>query len=499
MYDLLNNSKVYIEKREVYSYPSGDFCYSPSEAYPEYRFGDIAPERNHAYDMVRSALHGMGFDDGRYGTAEWNPLGELIRPGDNVVIKPNMVMHVHRGDAGLGLDSVITHPSVVRAVADYCLIALNGEGKLTIGDAPLQTCDWDALVDGSGYTALIDYYMSKGRHIGLIDFRLMRSVNKRIGGVTALVGAENSSGDALGYEAVNIGKSSMHMEKIENYEKLRVTNYDPSRMREHHNPDKNEYLIPRTILEANVIINCPKPKTHRKAGVTAAMKNLVGINGHKDWLPHHTKGSLAEKGDEYMNPSLAKRMNTSAAEKSDIAALSNKAGVSMFWGYVSRAFNLLSRVTGKDKYMEGSWYGNDTIWRTICDLNRILIYADKEGRINDGPQRTCLQLGDMIISGDKDGPMAPRPKDVGIIMASVNPAAFDTTACALMGMDQDKIPSISGAYGIEKYPIASFSPLDVKMRSNAEAYDGKSPSQITRELSFAYEATSGWAAHIESD
>ncbi|MDR3225066.1 MAG: DUF362 domain-containing protein [Clostridiales Family XIII bacterium] len=499
MYDLLNDENVYIEKRDVYSYPSGEHHFSPSEAYPEYRLGDLSPESNPVYDMVRAAFHGMGLDDERYGTPQWNPLGDLIKSGDNVVIKPNLVMHVHRGNAALGLDSVITHPSIVRAVTDYCLIALEGAGKLTIGDAPLQTCDWASLVDGHGYTALIAYYDSKGQSVNLIDFRLMHATRKAVAGINVLTNVENSKGDDRGYAAVNIGKYSMHMEKISNYEKLRVTNYDPSKMKEHHNPNKNEYLIPRTILEADVIINCPKPKTHRKAGVTSAMKNLVGINGHKDWLPHHTKGSKAEHGDEYEHASWVKRMGTYAIEKADLASLHNKAALSLFWGYVYRALLVLARKTVKDKFEEGSWYGNDTIWRTICDLNRILLYADKEGIIKKEMQRKCLQVGDLIVSGDKDGPMAPRPKEVGVIATALNPAAFDTTICALMGMDQKKIPSISGAYGIDQYPIAAFSPADVRMISNAEAYNGKAPSAISRARSFGYEATSGWEGHIEAD
>jgi uncharacterized protein (DUF362 family) len=30
-------------------------------------------------------------------------------------------------------------------------------------------------------------------------------------------------------------------------------------------------------LQADVFINLPKPKTHKRAGITGAMKNLVGI------------------------------------------------------------------------------------------------------------------------------------------------------------------------------------------------------------------------------
>ena len=40
-------------------------------------------------------------------------------------------------------------------------------------------------------------------------------------------------------------------------------------------------------------------KTHEKAGLTGAMKNLVGVNGHKEYLPHHMEGSFFSGGDSY--------------------------------------------------------------------------------------------------------------------------------------------------------------------------------------------------------
>ena len=34
-------------------------------------------------------------------------------------------------------------------------------------------------------------------------------------------------------------------------------------------------------IEANVVINVPKLKSHKKACVTGALRDLVGINGNK--------------------------------------------------------------------------------------------------------------------------------------------------------------------------------------------------------------------------
>src|SRR4029450_3442025 len=51
-------------------------------------------------------------------------------------------------------------------------------------------------------------------------------------------------------------------------------------------------------MDADVLINLPKFKTHKKVGITCALKNLVGINANKNWLPHHTEGTPDLGGDQ---------------------------------------------------------------------------------------------------------------------------------------------------------------------------------------------------------
>ena len=70
-------------------------------------------------------------------------------------------------------------------------------------------------------------------------------------------------------------------------------------MRAAHTPTRHAYLIGRRFLECDVFINLPKLKSHQKAGITCALKNLVGINAHKDYLPHFRFGSPSAGGDEY--------------------------------------------------------------------------------------------------------------------------------------------------------------------------------------------------------
>jgi uncharacterized protein (DUF362 family) len=130
--------------------------------YPEYIWSnvDISNEKNHIYEMVRNCLIGLKMDADNFNTENWNPFREFIKEGDTVVIKPNWVLHYNKNKkiTHNSLECLITHPSVVRAITDYCLLALNGTGRIIIGDAPMQGCDLDRLIKVSGYENLFSFY-----------------------------------------------------------------------------------------------------------------------------------------------------------------------------------------------------------------------------------------------------------------------------------------------------------------------------------------------------
>lgn len=92
-------SKVVIEKRKVYQYPS-IAPFRASKSYPEYMFKDMTAEDNEVYDMVRNSFKILGYDAENFGKKEWNPLGKIISPGDKVLLKPNMVMDVNPTGGG---------------------------------------------------------------------------------------------------------------------------------------------------------------------------------------------------------------------------------------------------------------------------------------------------------------------------------------------------------------------------------------------------------------
>ena len=81
-----------------------------------------------------------------------------------------------------------------------------------------------------------------------------------------------------------------------------------------HVDGRNEYLLSATVLSADLVVNLPKLKTHKKTGVSLALKNLVGINGDKNWLPHHCAGSVAQGGDEFPGARLVDRLRSRATD-----------------------------------------------------------------------------------------------------------------------------------------------------------------------------------------
>ena len=103
----------------------------------------------------------MNLDKDNCSTIRWNPFREMIKPGDMVVLKPNMGMHKN-GNKQFTTDCLITHGSIIRAILDYVYIALKGIGKIIIADAPLQKCDFSKVIIENGTKSMIDFYKRHG-------------------------------------------------------------------------------------------------------------------------------------------------------------------------------------------------------------------------------------------------------------------------------------------------------------------------------------------------
>lgn len=441
----------------------------------------ISYEKANVFQMVSEAFYMLGMDKDNYGTPEWNPLREYVHPGDKVLIKPNLVMH--NNPSGEGTECLYTHPSVVDVVIQYVLVALNGAGSIIVGDAPMQGCRFDELTEESGYGVLIDKYKKRKIDIELRDFR--NTVSESMHGVVMEKELRNHESVAvdLGEKSSFSGLSKAHLKN------MRVTDYDPRILQKHHAPGKHEYLIAKEILYADVVINMPKPKTHRKAGVTGALKNLVGINSSKEYLPHHTRQGRQEHGDAFLHKSLWLRLADTYADKKCMSEKEHHYRHALLCRYMGGLFLRIGRKVSHERFSEGSWYGNDTIWRTILDLNKIMQYADKDGRICKERQRRILNVGDMIVSGEKDGPVCPSRKEAGIIIVGEDPCSFDETVVALMGFDGKKIPTISHMRSADP---KIFCNQEYDILSNNDVWNHKGYWDIYKKHNLRFIPNPGW-------
>lgn len=503
--DSMNEKRVFVLKSDWSVYPDPPF--HPSEHFPELDIGEIDKE-NRIYGLVRKVLLGLGMDRNNFGQPDWNPFKELVRPGDKVVLKPNLVLDSHE-DGRRGVMSMVTHASILRPVIDYVLKASKGTARITICDAPLQSASWDKLTKENHYQDLVSYYRHRGITIELLDLRIERSYCNEYGGIEKTV---KLAGDPRGNCIVNLGNESCLSPFERDSERLEITGYPSGTVAQHHNDKKNEYLISQTILNSDVFINLPKMKTHKKAGVTLSLKNLIGIIADKSWIAHHRRGSIRNGGDEFDIQPLLFRIRSQL-----IGYLRQfKFGVLLLSYFLFPLKRLISTVkdnfiNGKNRVTstsgthsrsnasyvvsEGSWYRNDTVWRTILDMNRCLLYADGDGELRIEKQRRYFTLLDGILGMEGEGPLEGVPKEVGCLVAAYHPVVSDYVTASFMGMDPEKIPSIRECFKLGKYKLIEFKAEEIEVDSNCSYY--KDFSTLDWKDSLRFIPPKGWQGHVE--
>jgi len=412
--------------------------FHPPERYPEYD-GTETQSGNSIYSNVRQVLYQAGLDEERFGTPEWNPFGVLIDPGMTVFIKPNTVRHYHMG--GGDVLSIINHASVLRPVLDYTIKALKGEGRIIIGDSQVIFGRFEEAYEVAQIDQLLEWIRQQTNiEIECFDLRLVQGAKSWMHGRWA---REKIEKDPRGYRFVDLGDKSCF--KGIDPKRLRIAIASHKNMIKHHSNGKHEYLFPQSVLDSDVIINIPKLKTHRRTAVTLAIKNFMGIPAWKDTLPHFITGSAKEGGDQYIYPSIRKRVVLWLHDRIQSVPF---VPIKFCFAVVKRLlWDTRKIVPFKDNISEAMWYGNDTLWRTLADLNRGVLYADREGVIRSTQQRRYFAIIDGFIAGEKDGPVSVDPVPAGVVMAGYNPVALDLVAATLMGFDVKKIPMIWNTFG----------------------------------------------------
>ena len=354
--------------------------------------------------------------------------------GKRVLLKPNWVRHSVKPSDELCL----------RTNDNFLITALRvivemKPTEVIIGDAPIQGCRWDKMISISFLSDIRKLSEKYNIPIKVIDFRRRTynlSENNPEAGIRPL----------SDYVIFDLGNDSM-LEPVTKpgQSKFRVTNYDPDRMSSAHASGVHKYCIAREFFDADIVISLPKIKTHQKTGITGALKNIVGINGDKDFLPHHRIGGTRMGGDCYPGGSYLRYWSELLLDKAN-----RRQGRKSFiiWQKLSSLFWRLS-FPGSEHNMAAGWHGNDTTWRMVMDLNKIAEYGNASGILSEKPQRQIFSLCDGIIAGMGDGPLEPEPLALGIISFTDCSIINDRVMALLMGLPENKIPLLNNSLNKE--------------------------------------------------
>ena len=406
--------------------------YDPSESFPEYSGNVSKTPRNTVFAAIRASFEQLGYDHAHFGSPQWSPLRFLVKPQSRVIVKPAMTTHVNI--SGDSIFAIIPHGSVIRAVLEYIVLA--GPETVTVADGPIPNTDFREVVELMGLEQIAETMNRRfGREVvRLLDLRDEYSPKDTGGEIIDNIALR---GDPLGYENVDIGQDSDLAPLDAHWTRYRsVSSHEHERFAPpvYHSNRRHVYSIPKSILQSDVIINISKLKTHRKVGLTCALKNVVGITNRKYWLPHFRAGidgsyldgmSGAKRLVQRLGDMLRKAYFTAAREK--VRALEYPCS-------------------------DGNWPGDDTTWRMVRDLYRIMLYADSMGELCDEMQRRHFAVIDGVVGGAGFGPLAPRKTLSRTLIMGINPRSTDAVAAYLMGYEPASIPLLV-ACGARRYPL----------------------------------------------
>lgn len=487
---MLNDYHVAVFGQERAAY-SNTPPFHPPKDYPEYLFKGNFCSDNAVYDSVRNVLKYLGLDEQNYGSPHWNPLRSIIKKGDTVLVKPNMIAHSHRySDAW---EHVITHGSVLRAAIDYVFLALGGEGRIIIADAPQTDSKIDLIKERMCIETIQELYWSKKKFdVEFIDLRNECWIEEQ--GI--YVDTVKLSGDPRGNVRVDLGKKSFLAEHDGTGKRYYGAFYDVDETNSHHANGIHEYMISRTAMECDAFISLPKLKTHKKVGVTLNLKGLVGINGDKNWLPHYALGAPEDSGDQFPAKGTARKLENTIVLKAKTLLL-NKNPLVQKLAVMLKGFGYYLFGDTEKVIRSGNWHGNDTCWRMTLDLNRILLYGNTDGTMGNRA-KSYFSIVDGIIGMEGNGPVAGQPKATGMLIAGRNPLAVDMVCTNMIGFDYRKIPMLYRALDATSHILADFQPEDIIVSSNIAAVTGKI-FQKKSPLNLRYEPHFGWKGHIQRE
>jgi uncharacterized protein (DUF362 family) len=417
-----------------------------------------------------------------------------LRPR-RIVVKPNWVLH--ETTPTFPIEALVTDARLIEAVVETCLDLFPDVESLLVGDCPLQWADWPLLCRQSGLTPAIDRLEKRGAgRVSFLDLRREVFAKHAEG---FMVESHTPHGDPRGYREVALGARS-HLEPLSHQaRRFAVNDYSASVTSSNHAPGRHSYLVSQSVLDADLFINLPKWKSHQKSAITAALKNLVGINGDKAYLPHFRRGAPRWGGDEYGDEHrwlywLQTTLREQTQKRSRTLFRLLKPG----WDWIKRLRGIETEwkdvhATPRHFYVAGgAWHGNDTIWRMIYDLNLIIQCVDAQGRLHDTPQRHYFCLVDAITCGQGNGPLQPVPRPADWLVWGTNPFAIDTALTHFMGFDVARVPLIARRHEYlgPDWGRFNFEQLEARLDDT--------PIRISKtDINLQFAPPPGWKGHVE--
>ncbi len=413
----------------------------------------------------------------------------------HIVLKPNWVLH--ETDPCFPIRAIVTDPRVIEAAAGACFELFPAAESILVGDCPLQYADWERMCEQCGLPPVIERLKSLSS--GKIVFRdLRKEVYTQTDG-SFLRAAESEHGDPRGYRVVSLGQRS-HLEPISDQaERFAVNDYSASVTSSNHQRGSHNYFVAQSVLDADLFINLPKWKSHQKSAITAALKNLVGINGDKAYLPHFRQGAPKWGGDEYRDENrwlywLQTALRRRFQKRNRVVYGLLKPG----WEVVKKVRGIETRLVNpanppRNFYVAGgSWYGNDTLWRMIYDLNLVIQCADTEGCLQSQPQRHYFAIVDGLISGEGNGPLQPLPRETDWLVCGDDPFAIDATLSYFMGFQPEMIPVIA-----QRRNFAGVGWGKIELGELEIDLDGQRLRLKESPINFRFAPSPGWRNHVE--
>lgn len=384
-------------------------AYDPSvHSYPRLR--DVQGwfrDQSEVYPLVEKAMMLLNKDNPE------NPFSSLIHEGDSVVIKPNW------GTQYL-FPKPVTHPSVVVPVIEYAVKA--GAAKITIVEGPMtlyrsQKYFWGrAFVNAVG---LVDELRKRYPHV---QFRFQDANDDQFYWVE-LKDASTFTGAYDVPQLDHDGHTGFTRDLF--FQVADAAGYNPGGYQ------LGIYAIAKSYLEGDVFINIPKLKTHGWSGITAALKNVMGLNLRT--TSHFMKPEVME---EY-----ARKPDFALYRESPIRDVPHYSTAS--WngkGFVNR------KLIG---------YENDILWRSLFDLNKLIRYADKAGKMQSSFQRRYAVVVDGIIGTDRGGPVSPSTVESNAIIAGFDPVAVDGICLRLMNWNYKQVRLVRNINEQSTYRVGS--------------------------------------------